>query len=371
MKSAPSVRRGGLGVYASLRQGRQGKPAQDTSGIAGKESLAGKRGGTVGSMNRMLAAEIRRRGLRLIEKPRPVARRGEALLRVRLAGICNTDIELLRGYHRFRGVPGHEFVGRVESCSDARWVGERVVGEINLACGRCDFCRRNLPRHCRRRTVLGILNRDGAFAEYITLPVENLHRVPDSVPDEAAVFVEPLAAACEILEQVAMDRRTRVALAGDGKLAQLIGRVLASAGATVTMIGKHPRKLRLARQAGLETKLAGDVPKDWMATFDVVVEATGSPAGMPLALRLVRPRGTVVWKSTFHGLAQFDAAPLVVNEITVVGSRCGPFERAIELLRRKKVDPLPLLERTFPLSEAPRAIAFAQRPGVLKVFLAP
>ncbi len=319
----------------------------------------------------MLVAEVHRRRLRVIEKPPPVPRRDEALIRVRLAGICNTDVELLRGYHRFRGVLGHEFVGQVETCLDARWVGERVVGEINLACGRCDFCRRNLSRHCRRRTVLGILNKDGAFAEYITLPIQNLHRVPDSVPDEAAVFVEPLAAACEILEQVVIDRRTRVALVGDGKLAQLIGRVLAITGATVTMIGKHPSKLRLARQAGLETKLGRDTPKDWMAAFDVVVEATGSPAGMPLALRLVRPRGTVVWKSTFHGDAQFDAAPLVVNEITVVGSRCGPFDRALDLLRRKKVDPLPLLERTFPLSEAPRAIAFAQRRGVLKILLAP
>jgi len=319
----------------------------------------------------MLVAEVHRRRLRLIQKPQPVPRRDEALIRVRLAGICNTDIELLRGYHRFGGVPGHEFVGQVENCPEARWLGERVVGEINLACSRCDFCRRNLPRHCRRRTVLGILNKDGAFAEYITLPVQNLHRVPDSVSDQAAVSVEPLAAACEILEQVAIDRRTRVAVVGDGKLAQLIGRVLKTTGATVTMIGKHPNKLRLAREAGLETKLGRDVPKDWMAALDVVVEATGSATGMPLALRLVRPRGTVVWKSTFHGTAQFDAAPLVVNEITVVGSRCGPFERAIDLLRRKKVDPLPLVERTFPLSEAPRAIAFAQRPGVLKVLLAP
>jgi threonine dehydrogenase-like Zn-dependent dehydrogenase len=319
----------------------------------------------------MLVAEVYRRTLRVRQRPRPAPRRDEALIRVRLAGICNTDIELLRGYHDFRGVPGHEFVGQVEACRDARWVGERVVGEINLACGRCDLCRHDLPRHCRRRTVLGILGKDGAFAEYLTLPVQNLHRVPDSISDEAAVFVEPLAAACQILEQVPIDRRAWLAVIGDGKLAQLIGRVLQTIGANVTMIGKHPHKLRLAQEAGLETRLLRDVPKDWVAGCDIVVEATGSPAGMPLALRLVRPRGTVIWKSTFHGQARFDAAPLVVNEVTVIGSRCGPFERAIDLLRRKKVDPLPLVECSFSLSQAPRAIAFAQRPRVLKVLLAP
>ena len=281
--------------------------------------------------------------------PRPRAGPGVALVRVLVSGICNTDLELRRGYHRFSGIPGHEFVGRVEGPEGSPWIGKRVVGEINLACRRCTECRRGLGRHCARRRVLGILRHPGAHAEYLTLPEENLHGVPDTVPDEQAVFTEPLAAACEILDQVEVDRGTRAAVLGAGKLGILCAAVLENAGAAVTMVGRRSR----ARAR----------------SFDLVVEATGSPLGMPRALTLARPRGTIVWKSTYHSPARFDAAPLVVNEITVVGSRCGRFEPALDLLARRKVDAARLIDAEFPLARAVAALAAAARPGARKVLL--
>jgi threonine dehydrogenase-like Zn-dependent dehydrogenase len=281
--------------------------------------------------------------------PRPRAGPGVALVRVLVSGICNTDLELRRGYHRFSGIPGHEFVGLVEGPEGSQWIGKRVVGEINLACGRCAECRRGLGRHCARRRVLGILRHPGAHAEYLTLPEENLHGVPDTVPDEQAVFTEPLAAACEILDQVEVDRGTRVAVLGSGKLGTLCAAVLENAGAAVTLVGRRSR----ARAR----------------FFDLVVEATGSPLGMPRALALARPRGTIVWKSTYHSPARFDAAPLVVNEITVVGSRCGRFEPALDLLARRKVDAARLIDAEFPLARAVAALAAAARPGARKVLL--
>jgi threonine dehydrogenase-like Zn-dependent dehydrogenase len=324
--------------------------------------------------------------LKPVSTPPPKVRPRWALIRVRLAGVCNTDVEILRGYHAFRGVLGHEFVGVVAEVRGVparerdSWIGKRVTGEINVACAAhgyrpvCRFCSRGLKLHCARRTVLGIVNHDGAFAEYLALPLENLHRVADSITDEQAVFVEPLAAACEILEQVNIRGLRKAAVLGDGKLAQLIARVLRTAIPHVVMFGKHADKLLLARGAKIETKtVTGDASdlKRIKESFALVVEATGSPTGLTLAQHMTEPRGTLVLKSTFHGAAPVETWPIVVKEITVVGSRCGPFAKAIALLRSGKVDPVPLITRTFSLSEAPAAIRFAQERNVMKALLRP
>jgi threonine dehydrogenase-like Zn-dependent dehydrogenase len=333
----------------------------------------------------VLAFALRNQKLVKKDGPLPRLRAGWALVRVRLTGICNTDIEILRGYHDFRGTPGHEFVGEVAevrgaSRERARWLGRRVVGEINVSCSGygfrpvCAFCRRGLKTHCAKRTVLGIVGHDGAFAEYLTLPLENLHAVPDSVSDEQAVFVEPLAAACEILDQVNIKKFRVAAVLGDGKLAQLIARVLRTKLPQVVMYGKHDAKLALMRPLGVKTKRvrgnANDV-KRVRDNYGLVVEATGSPSGLALAQRLTEPRGTLVLKSTFHGAAPVETWPIVVKEITVVGSRCGPFVKALAFLRSRKVDPTPLITRTFPLTEAAKAIQFAQESGAMKVLLKP
>jgi alcohol dehydrogenase len=332
----------------------------------------------------MLAAIARRNRLAVVQKPLPRLKPGWALVRVRLAGICNTDIEILRGYHNFQGTLGHEFVGevvRVASARDRGWIGRRVVGEINLACAgldfhkACNYCRRGIPTHCERRRVLGILGHDGAFAEYLALPIVNLRRVPAGVSDEAAVFTEPLAAACEILEQVEIRKHREAAVIGDGKLAQLIARVLHAAGSRVglrvTMIGKHASKLRLARLAGIGTLKTTSPRARRSNEFTLTVEATGSPSGLALAQQLTVPRGTVVLKSTFHGAANVETWPIVVKELTVIGSRCGPFPRALALLRSGEVDPKPLISQVFDLKDAPKAIRYAQQPGVMKVLLRP
>ena len=334
----------------------------------------------------MLSFRTVNKKLRAISKPVPKLRPGWALVRVRLAGICNTDVEILRGYHAFRGTPGHEFVGQVtdvkgvSAATKRKWLGRRVTGEINVSCSAygyrrvCDFCRRGLKTHCARRTVLGIVAHDGAFAEYLALPLENLHLVPKNVTDEQAVFVEPLAAACEILEQVKVKKFRSAAVLGDGKLAQLIGLMLRTAISRVVMYGKHERKLALARRAGIQTKrVSGDARdlKRIKESFGLLVEATGSPSGLALAQHMTEPRGTLVLKSTFHDAAPVETWPIVVKEITVVGSRCGPFAKAIALLRSGEVDPTPLIERTFPLDQTPTAIQFAQRSGIMKVLLKP
>ncbi len=343
----------------------------------------------------MLSFIVRNGRLEPRQKAVPRIPPGWALVRIRLAGICNTDLELLRGYHNFSGTPGHEFVGEVERVgalslpaaageggmthrNDSRWLGRRVVGEINIACtalgrrARCPYCRRGMPTHCLRRRVMGIVAHDGAFAEYVCLPLRNLHRVPPGVTDEQAVFTEPLAAACEILEQVPLAYRGEAAVLGDGKLAQLIARVLSAAGARVVMYGKHAEKLALARRAGIATlrvnfrRVGGR-----QQTYPLVVEATGSPSGFARARQLTAPRGTLVLKSTFHGTAPVETWPIVVHELTLVGSRCGPFPPALELLRSGRVDPRPLVSRIFPLREAPAAIRYARHRGVLKVLLKP
>jgi len=334
----------------------------------------------------MLAFTVRRHKLIAITKQLPKLRRGWALVRVRLAGICNTDVEILRGYHAFRGTPGHEFVGEVAELrgvsprEKSKWLGRRVVGEINVACStygfrpQCAFCRRGLKTHCSRRTVLGIIAHDGALAEYLALPLENLHAVPDSVGDEQAVFVEPLAAACEILDQVDVGQFGEAAVLGDGKLAQLIARVLHTKVRRVVMYGKHGKKLSLARRAGIEAKsVRGDASdlKRIKEMFPLLVEATGSPSGFTLAQKMTQPRGTLVLKSTFHGAAPVETWPIVVKELNVVGSRCGPFAKALALLRSGKIDPRPLITRTFPLADAQKAIRFTQQPGVMKALLRP
>jgi alcohol dehydrogenase len=333
----------------------------------------------------VLAFRVVNGKLKFAARPLPKLRNGWALIRVRLAGICNTDVEILRGYHNFRGTPGHEFVGEiaevrgVSASKRKKWIARLVCGEINVSCAAygyhpvCDFCRRGLKTHCARRTVLGIVAHDGAFAEYLALPLENLHAVPDRVTDEQAVFAEPLAAACEILDQVNVKGFKSAAVLGDGKLAQLIARVLRTAIPRVVMYGKHEKKLALARRAGIHTKkVRGDASdlKRIKENYALLVEATGSPSGLAMAQHMTEPRGTLVLKSTFHGAVQVETWSIVVKEITVVGSRCGPFEKAIALLRSGKVDPRPLVTRTFPLNQSQKAITFAQRSGVMKVLLA-
>ena len=295
-------------------------------------------------------------GLRLEPThPDPAPADGEALVRVRLAGICNTDLEIVRGYMGFEGVPGHEFVGEVD--------GRRVVGEINAACGTCDFCRRGLDRHCPNRTVLGILGRGGAFAEYLALPERNLHPVPDTLDDELAVFVEPTAAAFEILEQVPLQPDDCVALLGDGKLALLIAQVLRGR-CRLKVFGRHAEKLALLRDVEVTTGAPS-------GKFDVVVEASGSERGFQQALELVRPRGTLVLKSTVAAGAQLNLAPVVIDEVTIVGSRCGPFEPAIQALACGAVDPRLMISAVYALDEGLEAFRRAEQPGVLKVLLKP
>jgi threonine dehydrogenase-like Zn-dependent dehydrogenase len=307
--------------------------------------------------------------------PVPQPAPGEALIRSRLVGICATDLELLRGYKGgYRGVLGHEFVGDVVAAPTApEWSGRRVVGEINLGCGRCDLCRAGLGKHCRQRRVLGILNHDGAMAEFFTLPVANLHAVPAALADDEAVFVEPLAAALEIQEQVAIGPGTRVFVLGDGRLGLLCAMTLAATGCDLTLVGRHLEKMALLA-GNYAARCVLDSPEglDELAATpaDVVVDAVGAPAGLLLALRLVRPLGTVVLKSTSaEHLADFDLSRLVVDEITVVGSRCGPFAKALHLLEHRQIDVRPLIHARYPLDEALAALCRASEKGVLKVLI--
>ncbi|HEV2800936.1 MAG TPA: alcohol dehydrogenase catalytic domain-containing protein [Pyrinomonadaceae bacterium] len=321
----------------------------------------------------MKALRYENGALRVAEIDTPRAE-GEALVRVVLAGICNTDLEIARGYAGFTGTLGHEFVGVVESAPDGSLVGRRVVGEINAGCGRCELCTAGDARHCLGRTVLGIVGRDGAFAEFLRLPVVNLLPVPDKIEDARAVFTEPLAAACGIMERVEIRSDTRVAVIGDGKLGLLCAQAIkAQTGAGVTLLGRHENKLRIARGRGVETALAAtaELPRECLGAFDVVVEASGAGSGFALAVDLVRPRGVIVLKSTFQGATEIDASRIVVNEISVVGSRCGRFAHALELLARDAVDVASLVTEEFPLADGLRAIERATESGVLKVLLKP
>lgn len=297
--------------------------------------------------------------------PRPERSASEALVRVLRAGICNTDLELVKGYYPYRGVLGHEFVGVVEEGS-ADWVGRRVVGEINAVCGVCSACRSGRATHCANRTVLGIVGRDGAFADYLLLPQENLHRVPEEVDTDAATFVEPLAAALAIQQQVPIRPDDRVLLVGDGKLGQLIGQTLALTGCQLLVVGRHAQKLALLTRRGIATGTAEDVE---VGAFDVAVECTGNPQGFALARGALRPRGTLILKSTYAGKLAVDASALVVDEIAVVGSRCGPFAPALRVLAAGRVEVEPLIQARYGLEEGLMAFAKARARGCLKVLL--
>ena len=313
----------------------------------------------------MLAVEWDGIALRVADRSMPMVDADSALVRVHLAGVCNTDLELIKGYMGFRGVLGHEFVGTVAE-GPAQWTGRRVVGEINFACRRCATCRSGLPRHCSTRRVMGILDADGAFAEYVALPVANLHGVPDGVSDDAAVFAEPLAAAFEILAQVRVAAGATCVVLGDGKLGLLVAQVLAQAGGRVLAVGKHDDKLAILRRRGIDT-----VPLEhWdRARSDIVVEATGSPAGFALAVAATRPRGTLVLKSTVAEIAPLRLAPLVIDEITVVGSRCGPFEPALAALAAGTVDVESLVSARYALRDGADALRGAAQPGARKVLI--
>ena len=317
----------------------------------------------------MLALQVDKKSLKIREVKKP-NRPDEALVRVLLSGICNTDLEIARGYAGFKGTIGHEFVGVVEESTNRALVGQRVVGEINVGCGKCDLCRAGDPRHCPLHTVLGIVGRDGAHAEFLQLPVENLLPVPTNIPDEHAVFTEPLAAACGILERVSIAKPHRVAVIGDGKLGLLCAQVVALTGASLLLVGKHSSKRRIAERRGIETATPAQAAKR-KREFDVVVEASGAATGFELALDLLRPKGQLVLKSTFHGKTELDSARVVVDEISIVGSRCGRFTPALDLLKKAAIDVDSLISEEYPLSDGVHGMRRAAERGVLKVLLRP
>ena len=303
--------------------------------------------------------------------PVPELMPGEARVRVLQAGVCNTDLELIRGYYPYTGILGHEFVGIVEAIAaeadTALSCGQRVVGEINAACGTCHYCQHDMSRHCEARSVLGIVNRNGAFANYLSLPLTNLHPVPDSVSNDAATFTEPLAAALEIQEQVPIGPTDRVAVIGDGKLGQLVAQTLALTGCQLLAIGRHESKLANLAARGIATGFADALAP---RSFDIVVECTGNPGGFELARQALRPRGTLVLKSTYAGPLSFDASALVVDELTLVGSRCGPFDRALDLLACEAVAVEPLIAARYSLERGLEAVDRARQRGTLKVLVA-
>jgi threonine dehydrogenase-like Zn-dependent dehydrogenase len=308
--------------------------------------------------------------LKVDDIPRPGGD-GESVVRVLMSGICNTDIEISRGYAGFTGTLGHEFVGIVETSPDPAMIGKRVVGEINAGCGTCDLCLAGDPRHCPGRTVLGIVGRDGAHAEFVRLPTVNLVEVPDNVDDRSAVFVEPLAAAYGITERAAISAGDKVAVIGDGKLGLLCAMTARLGADDVTIFGRHDDKMAIVARAGVSTAFSAEIEAGQHSTFDIVIEASGSESGFATALDLVRPRGTIVLKSTFHGTPQWEASRVVVDEITIVGSRCGRFEPALQLLADGKLNISGMISDEFPLSDAVAAMERAEAKGVIKVLLRP
>lgn len=303
-------------------------------------------------------------------EPKPAA--GEAVIRPQRMGVCATDLEICRGYMGFDGVLGHEFVGVVEKVADKAdesWVGKRVVGSINCVCGKCDMCQKGLREHCRDRTVLGILNRDGCFAERFTLPVKNLFEVPENIDDDHAVFTEPLAAAFQILRQLTVEGRPFITVLGDGRLGLLCAQVLTQLNATVRCVGKHIEKLQLCEKWGVKHRLLDDV--GLRADQDIVVDCTGSADGLATAMQMVRPRGTIVMKTTVAGSPEIDLSPIVINELKVIGSRCGPFSEALAALSAQKIDVLSLISRRAKLTDGVDAMKAAGSNGVIKVLLEP
>lgn len=302
------------------------------------------------------------------EIPVPAPGEKEALIRIVKAGICNTDLELLEGYMDFQGVLGHEFIGQVVESSEKAWVGKRVVGEINLSCGRCATCLEGDPKHCPSRTVLGIHRKNGVFAEYATLPLENLHALPGRVSDIEGVFIEPLAAAVTVLDQISIDPQDDVLVLGDGKLGLLVSQVVRFHSPNVFCVGRHPRKLALLQKKGIQT--ARNI-HSFSRKFDVVIEATGVPEGIEDALCRIKPTGAIVAKSTFQGLAKIDYSALVVNEIRLIGSRCGSFAKALEFLEREPIRLEEMVDAEFPLEDARKAFDRAKDPETIKVLLSP
>ena len=313
----------------------------------------------------MQALWLENQKLELREVPKP-NRPDEALIRIRKAGICSTDLELVKGYYPYTGILGHEFVGEVVNATEPAWIGQRVVGEINAVCGVCEACLNGRPTHCENRTVLGIVNRDGTFAEYTTLPLVNLHRVPDSVSDEMAVFTEPLAAALEIQQQIHIRPTERVLLVGAGRLGQLIAQTLALTGCGLRVVARHPHQQSLLTARGIRLITEDEIqPRKW----DVVVEATGSADGFNLARKAIRPRGTLVMKSTYKGEMNINFSSIVVDEITLLGSRCGPFEPALRLLEKREVDSEALIAGQYKLKDSLKAFEKAAQAGILKILL--
>ncbi|HEX3356750.1 MAG TPA: alcohol dehydrogenase catalytic domain-containing protein [Tepidisphaeraceae bacterium] len=300
-------------------------------------------------------------------RPDPTPVDGDTLIKVHQAGICATDLEIVKGYMGFRGVLGHEFVGEVVSSPDRDLVGQRVCGEINVVCGRCDLCLSGLSSHCRARTVLGILNHDGAFADLVRLPSQNLHVLPKNIDNDQAVFIEPLAAAFQVLKQIKLDGRKWVTVLGDGRLGLLVAQVLRNAGCPVRVIGKHAEKMALCEKWSIRSRPVEEIqPRH---DQDVVIDCTGSAAGFEMAMQMTRPRGTIVLKSTVAAGKAMNLAPLVIDEINVIGSRCGPFREAIRALSEKTVDVTSLIHRRMKLDQGVEAMSLAGRPGVLKVLL--
>lgn len=305
----------------------------------------------------------------LKDHPRPTPLPGEALIRISLAGICATDLEIMRGYKNFQGVLGHEFVGVVASAPDASWMGVRVVGEINCGCGSCPYCYNGKPSHCPQRTVPGILGRDGVFAEYCALPLQNLHPLPATVRDQEAVFIEPLAAALEITQQVHIHPNDRLAVVGDGRLGLLVAQILSLSGCELLVVGRHPQKWSVLHAQGIQVCPETEIPSGFKA--ETVVECSGRAAGFHLACRLLKPQGRLLLKSTFHGTTPVNLSDLVVEEITLIGSRCGPFPPAINLLQHNRVQVEPLITALYPLEQGIQALEHAGQKGVLKILVKP
>jgi threonine dehydrogenase-like Zn-dependent dehydrogenase len=299
--------------------------------------------------------------------PKPAPSQGESLVRVDLAGICGTDLELARGYMEFRGVPGHEFVGHVVDSEDSALIGRRVSGEINAGCGHCRSCAETASRHCHDRTVLGILGRDGSFAEYLCLPTRNLIPVPANISDQAAIFIEPLAAAFEIFTQIDLAANSRILVLGDGRLGAMVGLALKAEGLSALVAGHHEAKLARLGNLGL----AVAAPEDLLREYDIVIDCTGTPAGFTQALTLVRARGTIVLKSTAAVAADLNLAPVVINEVTIIGSRCGRFHPAIEALAEGRIDPSPLIDGIYPLADGVAAFKAAAEPQNFKILIRP
>ena len=313
----------------------------------------------------MKALWLENNKISLRDVPQPYTS-NEALIKIRKAGICSTDLELVKGYYPYTGVLGHEFVGEVVDAEDSSWIGQRVVGDINVFCNQCEQCLNGRPTHCENRTVLGIINRDGTFAEFTQLPITNLHRVPDSVPDEMAVFTEPLAAALEIQQQIQIKPTDRVLLIGAGRLGQLIAQTLALTGCDLRVVARHAHQQNLLKARGIRV-IAEEEIKPWR--WDIAVEATGSPTGFSLARQALRPRGTLILKSTYKGEMRVNFSSIVVDEVNIVGSRCGPFEPALRLMEARQVDPTVLIANEFSLDEGLKAFERAAETGVLKVLV--